>query len=333
MSALNITHYEVLGLAVTASEQEIKAAYRKAARATHPDHGGRAEDFRRVTEAYRVLGDPLLRAGYDAAYARPQAQNRREGAGNGAFRTDPWDAGSEAGYGEAEDAENRHPEASAFTRGQAKSREATGLPIFVPPFGADQAPLLPLELAARQIHGAPRKQRRSLFGAQARLVREARTIELLQGQILARYPASRLVNGLVSPVEAGGIDHVVLQGYRMAVVGSLMVPEGAYRWTGRELVHGGRPLLPPSILPAAHALGRLFPECTVSAWLVVLSPGNNPFEPVIDYPTGATPDGGAGLSVVGAARLGRQLGSFLAAGTSPQVVDLRILARLLGAMY
>lgn len=308
------TYYQVLKLEVTADDKQVKAAYRRAARSTHPDHGGSAEEFRLVTEAYQVLIDPTKRSAYDRAYAP---------AG-----TAPGSSGSArpAGTATAGTATASHRPSTA-----APGTSATDLPVFVPPFGGAEAPLLSLDLASRQIHGAPRK--RGLFGAQARLIREARSIELLQQHILNKYPSARLINGLVSPIDKSHLDHLVLVGYRMAVVSSMMVPEGAYRWNGSTLVHGQRGIEAPRLLPATHALARLFPECTVSAWIVVHSPGGNPFEPVIDYTRGNEPDGGPHLNVVGAARLGRELGSFLASGEKPNTVDLQILSRLLGGMY
>jgi curved DNA-binding protein CbpA len=63
-------HYAVLGLTRTASPDEVRGAYRKAARATHPDlHPDDAtalDRFKRVQLAYEVLGDPHRRAAYDA---------------------------------------------------------------------------------------------------------------------------------------------------------------------------------------------------------------------------------------------------------------------------
>ncbi|MBA2463819.1 MAG: molecular chaperone DnaJ [Nocardioidaceae bacterium] len=61
--------YKVLGVAKEASTDDIKKAYRKLARANHPDsHPGdqAAEDrFKTVAEAYDVVGDPDKRQKYD----------------------------------------------------------------------------------------------------------------------------------------------------------------------------------------------------------------------------------------------------------------------------
>jgi hypothetical protein len=49
----------VLGLGWPCNANELKAAFRRKAKETHPDVGGRAEDFRAVAEAYEFLRDVL----------------------------------------------------------------------------------------------------------------------------------------------------------------------------------------------------------------------------------------------------------------------------------
>jgi curved DNA-binding protein len=61
--------YEILGVSRTATQDEIQQAYRKLARAHHPDvnKDPAAEDrFKDISEAYDVLSDPDTRRRYDA---------------------------------------------------------------------------------------------------------------------------------------------------------------------------------------------------------------------------------------------------------------------------
>ena len=60
------SYYDILGVVITASPNEIKRAYRRLCRGgAHPDKGGSEDDFRRVNRAYEVLSDPKRREEYD----------------------------------------------------------------------------------------------------------------------------------------------------------------------------------------------------------------------------------------------------------------------------
>lgn len=65
------THYEILEVASDADAAEIRAAYRRLARTTHPDvNPGTTHIFALVKRAYEVLSDPAHRAEYDARLGR-----------------------------------------------------------------------------------------------------------------------------------------------------------------------------------------------------------------------------------------------------------------------
>ncbi len=70
-----VDYYQILEVPRTASANEIKASYKRLAMKFHPDHNQNnpfAEDyFKRVTEAYRVLGDMNRKYVYDASLAVP----------------------------------------------------------------------------------------------------------------------------------------------------------------------------------------------------------------------------------------------------------------------
>jgi molecular chaperone DnaJ len=81
-------YYETLGVSRTASDDEVKSAYRKLAMRWHPDrNNGSAESeeqFKALTEAYDVLRDPQKRAAYD----RYGEAGLRGGAGAGFHHID-----------------------------------------------------------------------------------------------------------------------------------------------------------------------------------------------------------------------------------------------------
>jgi len=84
-------YYKILGVARTATQDEVKRAYRKLARKYHPDVSKEADaeaKFKEVGEAYEVLKDPEKRAAYDQLGANWKAGQE--------FRPPPdWNAGFE----------------------------------------------------------------------------------------------------------------------------------------------------------------------------------------------------------------------------------------------
>lgn len=96
--------YEILGVSRTASDEEIKRAYRRLAKQFHPDRNANnpesEEKFKEVQHAYSVLRDKEKRAQYD----------RYGEVGVGDFRTDPsgekvytWGSGSKVNVEDLED--------------------------------------------------------------------------------------------------------------------------------------------------------------------------------------------------------------------------------------
>lgn len=63
--ASNKSYYDILGVSKSASQDEIKKAFRKLAQKHHPDAGGDEETFKQINEAYAVLSDPQKKAQYD----------------------------------------------------------------------------------------------------------------------------------------------------------------------------------------------------------------------------------------------------------------------------
>ena len=80
-------YYEVLGVAKSASADEIKRAYRKSAAANHPDRNrgdtAAEERFKEAAEAYDVLSNPEKRQAYDR-FGHDAFTRGRGGAGGGA---------------------------------------------------------------------------------------------------------------------------------------------------------------------------------------------------------------------------------------------------------
>lgn len=58
--------YSILGVSKTATQAEIKRAYRAAMKTNHPDKGGSKEKTQQLNVAYEILSDPVKRAQYDA---------------------------------------------------------------------------------------------------------------------------------------------------------------------------------------------------------------------------------------------------------------------------
>ncbi len=77
-------YYQLLGISKSASQEEIKRAFRKLAHQHHPDKkGGDEAKFKEINEAYQVLGDEKKRAQYDQFGSAAFEQGGYGNAGQG----------------------------------------------------------------------------------------------------------------------------------------------------------------------------------------------------------------------------------------------------------
>lgn len=80
-----MSHYQTLGVDKTATQSEIKKAYRKLTMQHHPDKGGDEDKFKEIAEAYAVIGDENKRQQYDAVQENPFANFGNMGGMDGNF--------------------------------------------------------------------------------------------------------------------------------------------------------------------------------------------------------------------------------------------------------
>ena len=184
-------YYETLGVAKTASQDEIKKAFRKLARKYHPDVSKEADAAARmaqVNEANTVLSDPEKRAAYDAVSAQAAAQGAR---GGGDFRPPPgWADGFEfsggppgggsAGAGGADFSDFFEELFGRAQRGNAGTgHRSSGRASHGPQRGADHHAKIELDLQDAYQGGTRNISLRAAKpGPDGRMVSEERTLEV-----------------------------------------------------------------------------------------------------------------------------------------------------------
>jgi curved DNA-binding protein len=223
-------YYKILGVAKTASADEIKKAYRKQARKYHPDVSKEADAemrMKEVNEANAVLSDPEKRAAYDQAGSayRPGQE----------FQPPPdWGSGFEfsgnGAYG-GDSAEFSDFFSSLF--GQTGSRRGAGAHQAR---GEDHHAKVMIELADAY-HGATQTitLRAARFDAAGHVVTEDRTLKVQIPKGIKEGQHIRLA-GQGSPGLGGG------------AAGDLYLevhfkPDARYRVEGRD-VHQSLPVTP-----------------------------------------------------------------------------------------
>lgn len=99
---MNIDPYSVLGVAKTATQDEIKNAYRKLAKSLHPDlnpGNKQAEQrFKEVAAAYELIGDEKKRKAYEEGKAQEEAMRAQQQANARHFYYETQGPDYESGY-------------------------------------------------------------------------------------------------------------------------------------------------------------------------------------------------------------------------------------------
>lgn len=118
-------YYEILGVNQSASDDDIKKAYRKMAMKYHPDRNPNNKDaeekFKEVQKAYEVLSDPQKKAAYDQ-YGHAAFEQAGSGAGAGGFGGFGGFGGGFSGFG-SQDFDYADVFSQMFGGGSSSSRQ------------------------------------------------------------------------------------------------------------------------------------------------------------------------------------------------------------------
>ncbi|AAT89361.1 heat-shock protein [Leifsonia xyli subsp. xyli] len=146
--------YDILGVSAAVSQEDLRRAYRRLARETHPDTGGTAARFQAVQAAWELVGDPDSRARYDRGESLVVGAVSGESAAGGFSATMHPTRSADRG-GTVRARSYGHPGGQSRERFLALMREWMGL-------GSDADPYDP-----GLVRSAPREIRRLLAAALA----------------------------------------------------------------------------------------------------------------------------------------------------------------------
>eukprot|EP00004_Rigifila_ramosa_P000933 TRINITY_DN10936_c0_g1_i1.p1 TRINITY_DN10936_c0_g1~~TRINITY_DN10936_c0_g1_i1.p1 ORF type:complete len:589 (-),score=74.14 TRINITY_DN10936_c0_g1_i1:14-1666(-) len=121
--AASFSLYTVMGLTQTATEDEIRRAYKKLAMRYHPDKGGEEKKFKELCTAYEILSDSRKKEIYDR-YGDPGIPLAQQAGNTGAPRTPTKPASRRASMGDT-----RPPRSSD----QEPQQPPPGQPFFMAP--------------------------------------------------------------------------------------------------------------------------------------------------------------------------------------------------------
>lgn len=325
------SHYEVLGVSVSAGADEIRVAYRKRARITHPDLGGSAAEFHAVQVAFDVLSNPRSRTVYDATLRSPSG---------GIHRTPTTTTHTPPAPRPAPSLDPFEP-MEQVTRVPLSSAGVTFRPPLFPPepprrrLGKRTPPpaatdFLPMQALRERIFGEPGSMVPDLALVSARRARaaERRTEQAIREGVMPAHPAMRLVNGLRVPGEDSlAVALAVVLGRRVVLVSSVMV-EDDVEWDGSRLTAPGVEVR-PGVVGALGEIGGLLragDDVVVSGLVVVHSVTGRLAEPKIRESRGSS---GEWVPAVNVAGLLRYLQGAARSELQLQVVDARLLSRVL----
>ncbi|MDO5288267.1 MAG: DnaJ C-terminal domain-containing protein [Pseudomonadota bacterium] len=265
-------YYQILGVDKSATQDDIKKAYRKLARKYHPDVSKEADAAQRmaeVNEANTVLGDPEKRAAYDTVGAQAWAAGARSGDD---VRPPPgWNEGFD--FSRAGGPEGFHAHFSTGSDGgdyseffeqmfgqaaRARAQSRASARSQAPLRGEDSHARIELALADAY-HGAERAMhlRSTRVDEQGRLVPEDRTLHVKIPRGVKEGQLIRLAGQGGPGLNGGPAGDVLLQVH--------FRPDARWRIDGRDVTQTLR------ITPWEAALGASVPVTTPDGATVEVS--------------------------------------------------------------